>query len=94
MAAGLSILPDKIDSLREKLNELARRTLKPDDLQPSLRLDAEVGLDEMNFETLNQLEKLKPHGREIPPRNFAPGMFPTPGRSSASARKSSTSKCG
>lgn len=63
MAAGLSILPDKIDLLREKLNELARLHLKPEDLQPSLRLDAEVGLDEMNFQTMAELEKLKPHGQ-------------------------------
>jgi len=63
MAAGLSILPDKIDLLREKLNEMARRHLKPDDLQPSLRLDAEVGLDEINFQTFAELEKLKPHGQ-------------------------------
>lgn len=63
MAAGLSILPDKIDLLREKMNELARRHLKPDDLRPALRLDAEVGLDEVNFQTLAELERLKPHGQ-------------------------------
>jgi single-stranded-DNA-specific exonuclease len=70
MAAGLSILPDKIDLLREKLNDLARRALKPDDLQPSLRLDAEVGLDEMSFEMLHELEKLKPHGQGNPATQF------------------------
>jgi single-stranded-DNA-specific exonuclease len=70
MAAGLSILPDKIDLLRDKLNELARRTLKPDDLKPSLLLDAEVGLDEMSFETLHELEKLKPHGQGNPATQF------------------------
>ena len=70
MAAGLSILPDKIDLLREKLNELARRTLKPDDLKPSLNLDAEVGLDEMTFESLGELEKLKPHGQGNPATQF------------------------
>ncbi len=70
MAAGLSILPDKIDGLREKLNELASRTLKPDDLKPSLRLDAEVGLDEMSFEMLGELEKLKPHGQGNPATQF------------------------
>jgi single-stranded-DNA-specific exonuclease len=70
MAAGLSILPDKVDSLREKLNELARRTLKPDDLKPSLNLDAEVGLDEMTFESLSELEKLKPHGQGNPATQF------------------------
>lgn len=70
MAAGLSILPDKIDLFREKLNELARRTLKPDDLKPSLLLDAEVGLDEIGFETLYELEKLKPHGQGNPATQF------------------------
>ncbi len=70
MAAGLSILPDKIDLLRERLNNLARRTLKPDDLQPALRLDAEVGLDEMTLEMLYELEKLKPHGQGNPAPQF------------------------
>jgi single-stranded-DNA-specific exonuclease len=70
MAAGLSILPDKIDLLREKLNELARRSLRPDDLKPSLRLDAEVGLDEITFEALGELEKLKPHGQGNPATQF------------------------
>ena len=73
MAAGLSIVPDNIDLLREKLNELARRTLKPDDLKPSLRLDAEVGMEEMNFEILYELEKLKPHGQGNPAAQFCAG---------------------
>ena len=70
MAAGLSILPEKIDLLRERLNELARRRLKPEDLQPPLRLDAEVGLDEINFESLAELEKLKPTGQGNPSVQF------------------------
>jgi single-stranded-DNA-specific exonuclease len=70
MAAGLSILPGKIDLLRQKLNELARRSLKPEDLQPALRLDAEAGLDEMNFEMLDELEKLKPMGQGNPVVQF------------------------
>jgi single-stranded-DNA-specific exonuclease len=55
MAAGLSILPEKID-LRQRLNELAQAQFAPEDLQPPLRLDAEVGLDEINFESLAELE--------------------------------------
>jgi len=70
MAAGLSVHPDKIDTLRERLNELARRALKLENLQPSLRLDAEVGLDEMNFETLNELARLKPTGQGNPGVQF------------------------
>jgi single-stranded-DNA-specific exonuclease len=70
MAAGLSIAPDKIDLLREKLNDLARLKLKPEDLQPPLRLDAEVGLDEINFDLLAELEKLKPTGQGNPNVQF------------------------
>jgi single-stranded-DNA-specific exonuclease len=70
MAAGLSILPEKIDLLRGKLNELARLKLKPEDLQPPLRLDVEVGLNEINFESLAELEKLKPMGQGNPTVQF------------------------
>jgi len=70
MAAGLSIQPDKIDLLRKRLNELARRVLKPEDLQPPLRLDAEVGLDEITLESLEKLARLKPTGQGNPPVQF------------------------
>ena len=70
MAAGLSIQPDKIDALRKRLNELARRALNPEDLQPPLRLDTEVGLDEMNLETLHELSRLKPTGQGNPGVQF------------------------
>jgi single-stranded-DNA-specific exonuclease len=70
MAAGLSVQPDKIDLLRQRLNELARRALKPEDLQPFLRLDAEVGLDEMTLESLGALARLKPAGQGNPPVQF------------------------
>ncbi|HEY1489544.1 MAG TPA: DHHA1 domain-containing protein, partial [Verrucomicrobiae bacterium] len=66
MAAGLSILPEKIDLLRQRLNDLARLKLKSEDLQPPLRLDAEIGLDEINFVSLAELEKLKPTGQGNP----------------------------
>ena len=70
MAAGLSIAPDKIDLLRQRLNELARRAFKPEDLQPPLRIDAEVGLDEITLELLGELEKLKPTGQGNPSVQF------------------------
>jgi single-stranded-DNA-specific exonuclease len=70
MAAGLSLQPDKVDALRQRLNELARRELKPEDLQPPVRLDAEVGLDEMTLESLGELTRLKPTGQGNPPVQF------------------------
>ncbi|MDR3457020.1 MAG: single-stranded-DNA-specific exonuclease RecJ [Verrucomicrobiae bacterium] len=70
MAAGLSIQPGKIDQLRERLNEQAKRLLKPEDLQPPLRLDAEVQLGDLNLDSLGELEKLKPTGMGNPALQF------------------------
>jgi single-stranded-DNA-specific exonuclease len=70
MAAGLSIAPDKIDTLRMRLNEIARRTLKREDLQPPLRLDAEVALKEISLNSLSELERMKPVGQGNPALQF------------------------
>ncbi len=70
MAAGLTIAPDKVDLFRARLNEIARRTLKPEDLQPPLRLDAEVALSEITLDSLAELEQLKPMGQGNPALQF------------------------
>jgi len=70
MAAGLTIAPDKVDLFRARLNEIARRTLKPEDLQPPLRLDAEVALNEITLDSLAELEQLKPMGQGNPALQF------------------------
>ncbi len=70
MAAGLSIASANLDALRTQLNECARRCLKPDDLQPPLRLDGEVPLREIHLGTLQQLEQLRPTGQGNPQVQF------------------------
>jgi single-stranded-DNA-specific exonuclease len=70
MAAGLSIAPDKIDLLRERLNELVRRSLKPEDLQPPLRVDAEATLGEFTLNSLKALDSLAPTGQGNPAVQF------------------------
>ena len=62
MAAGVTIHPDKLAAFRTRLNEIARRRLKPEELQPLLRLDAEVTLKEISLATLAELDRLKPTG--------------------------------
>jgi single-stranded-DNA-specific exonuclease len=66
MAAGVTIHPDKLDLFRQRLNDLARRSLKPEDLLPPVRLDAEVGLDEISLDSLVKLEQLQPTGMGNP----------------------------
>jgi single-stranded-DNA-specific exonuclease len=70
MAAGLTVRPENLDALRQRLNELARHTLKPEDLQPPLRLDTEVGLDEISLASLAELGQLKPTGQGNPGVQF------------------------
>ena len=70
MAAGLAILPGKVDDFRIRLNELARRALAPDALQPVLRLDGEVTLPELTLECLEQLDRLRPAGQGNPVPQF------------------------
>jgi len=66
MAAGLSIDPENISALRERLNEIARRELSPEQLIPPLRLDARVPLEAVSLENLIAIESLQPFGQGNP----------------------------
>ena len=70
MAAGLSLEAENLEPLRSRLNQLARSALKAEELQPSLRLDAEVGLEEITLECLTHLGQLKPIGQSNPGVQF------------------------
>jgi len=66
LAAGLTIRPENLEAFRTRLNELARRALRPEQLQPTLRLDAEVALRDLSVERVPELEQLKPFGQGNP----------------------------
>jgi single-stranded-DNA-specific exonuclease len=70
MAAGVTIHPDNLQAFRTRLNEIGRRSLKLEDLQPPLRLDAEVQLREISIATLAELDRLKPAGQGNPSVQF------------------------
>jgi single-stranded-DNA-specific exonuclease len=70
MAAGLTLQSGNLDAFRARLNELARRALKPEEWQAPLRLDAEVGLEAMTLESLTILDQLKPTGLGNPAVQF------------------------
>ena len=67
MAAGLALHPDKLGEFRRRLNELARHCLKPEQLQPTLRIDAEVTPAELTFDRLVELARLQQTGIGNPP---------------------------
>jgi single-stranded-DNA-specific exonuclease len=70
MAAGLSIEPGKVEVFRSRLNDVARRQLTAEALQPQLRLDAEVGLEEVTLDCLVHLGRLHPTGQGNPSVHF------------------------
>jgi single-stranded-DNA-specific exonuclease len=66
MAAGLTIQSEKVDRLRERLNGLAQAALRPEQLQPSLKLDAEVDSSELGVDQIEELARLAPTGQGNP----------------------------
>ena len=66
MAAGLTVHSANLPALRTRLNQLARTLLKPEQLQPVLRLDAEVAAGDLTLPAVEELEQLKPTGPANP----------------------------
>jgi single-stranded-DNA-specific exonuclease len=67
MAAGLTLHPQNLPALRSRLNQLARRMLRTDQLQPTLHLDAMVALGDLTLDELEDLDQLSPTGSGNPP---------------------------
>lgn len=61
LAAGLTIEKDKINELRQRLNELAQNTEIESFLQ-KLYIDIEMDSDDVTFETAETIKKLEPFG--------------------------------
>jgi len=69
-AAGLLIHKDKIKDFTHKINALAREKLLLEDLLPSLDVDMELGLGDVDKKTVMELESLEPFGMGNPPPLF------------------------
>ncbi len=61
MAAGMSLEYKNIGLLREKLNTLC--TLTEEDIIPKIRIDAQLPLEDIDFELIEDIDKLAPFGR-------------------------------
>ena len=70
-AAGLSILPENLDALREQFNEYVINDLGPEPLTPTLKLDRELPFADITNTLLNELEMLQPFGMGNPEPVFA-----------------------
>ncbi len=75
MAAGLTIQQHRFADFRAAFLAYARGQLSAEQLQPRLRLDAELTLGEINYELLAHHEALQPFGMSHPqPLFFARGV--------------------
>ena len=66
MAAGVSVKPGRLDAFRERINEIAKKTISPDMFQPPLKLDAETDLSELTLVHIEEMRQLEPLGQGNP----------------------------
>lgn len=70
MAAGMTLEIDKIDRLHKQLARLAMERIQPEDWIPTLVVDDELDLSEVNMDLIKQLDTLAPYGIGNPTPQF------------------------
>ena len=63
-AAGLKIKNSNLKKLKEKLNLIAEKILKEEDLVPSIEIDCEVSPEEINWQLVDEVDRFKPFGQK------------------------------
>lgn len=66
-AAGLTIKQEQIPSFKKEFIEKANQTLKDQDIQTKLYLDARIEFGDLTFDFMEALSLLEPFGNENPP---------------------------
>lgn len=61
-AAGMVVKADRIDELRRRMDEHARRVLSAEDLIPVLNVDCELPFRQATFELIAEIARLEPYG--------------------------------
>ena len=70
-AAGFTVRTEQLPALREALAEIAAQELDPlDDLRPSLYIDAELTVDQIDWALQGQLARMEPVGQMNEPGLF------------------------
>ncbi len=65
-AVGLVITKDNIEDFKRSINRIAHERLSLEDLLPSLDIDMELDLSDLNEEVILELERLEPFGNANP----------------------------
>jgi single-stranded-DNA-specific exonuclease len=64
MAAGLTMRQENFDNFRSTFTQVAREMLSVDQLQPTVKLDAELRLADLNLALLDEHDALQPFGTD------------------------------
>lgn len=70
-AAGLTIKESRLDEFRRRFSEVVARWTTTSRLVPTLQVDAEVNLTDVNFDLIQELESLHPFGAGNPEPTLA-----------------------
>ncbi|MEW5767186.1 MAG: single-stranded-DNA-specific exonuclease RecJ [bacterium] len=70
-AAGLSLPFQNIEPFKEKMKDLARARLNPNDLIPEVPIEARINLSDVSFDLVEELAKLAPFGTDNPEPIFS-----------------------
>ena len=62
-AAGLKIENKNLKKFKKKIEEIADKILKEEDLVPSIEIDYKVEHDQINWQLIDEIEKFKPFGQ-------------------------------
>ncbi len=65
-AAGLRLYAGNLEAFKNKINAVVKNTLSFQDMIPTVGIDAEVNLFEVNFDLIKELNLLEPFGNSNP----------------------------
>ncbi len=74
-AAGLRIENKNLNKFKKKINEIAEKLLKDEDLIPSIDIDCEIVHEQINWKLIDEIEKFKPFGQQNKKPVFAARKF-------------------
>ncbi len=66
LAGGFTLPVDNFDDFRERLNEIARASMRPQQLKPSVNMDCQVDIEDIEPEFVECLWRMKPFGQGNP----------------------------
>lgn len=71
MAAGFQIEKNNIDAFRDMIEQDGKNKLSPEQLQPTIKIDAETNISDLTRNLLDELHQLEPFGSANPSPLFA-----------------------